>query len=305
VIQLNHPRPREGELDDGSYFSHLGAAGVAYRPDQPLTASPNARLLEPTPGGTTRPIDFDAIEVINGEPYGQHPWELMRADWYSLLRQGHRKTGTANSDTHGPGQLAAYPRSYVALRRAALTPETLDAAVLGGRLFGTTGPLITRFRVGGVGMGEMAIAGRDPVRVSVQVSAAPWVPVDEVRILVNGEIHRYFRGLPQPPGAPVVRLDTEIQLSLPADAFITIEAGAPLGIDSSHWIRERGGIYSDVAPDFVSIAFTNPIYVDVDGDGRFEPPGVVGNSELPLGWLLASVAVVAAWYWRRSRSEGA
>jgi hypothetical protein len=87
VIQLNHPRPREGELDDGSYFSHLGAAGVAYRPDQPLAASPNARLLEPTPGGTTRPIDFDAIEVINGEPYGQHPWELMRADWYSLLRQ--------------------------------------------------------------------------------------------------------------------------------------------------------------------------------------------------------------------------
>ena len=30
----------------------------------------------------------------------------------------------------------------------------------------------------------------------------------------------------------------------------------------------------DEAPGFVSAAFTNPVFVDVDGNGRFDPPGL-------------------------------
>ena len=34
------------------------------------------------------------------------------------------------------------------------------------------------------------------------------------------------------------------------------------------------GLYRDVLPGFVPFAFTNPIFVDVDGNGRFDAPGL-------------------------------
>ena len=91
----------------------------------------------------TRALDFDAIEVMNGDSYAQYL--AMRADWYALLRQGVRRTGTANSDSHAPRSCAAYPRNYVYRRSAeGDEPERFDAALRAGRSFGTTGPRVRR-----------------------------------------------------------------------------------------------------------------------------------------------------------------
>ncbi len=42
---------------------------------------------------------------------------------------------------------------------------------------------------------------------------------------------------------------------------------------------EPGSVYARLAPGFTPFAFTNPIRVDAQGDGRWEPPGL--QSPLP------------------------
>jgi len=265
VVQLNHPRPTPKDIAEGdlnlAFFAHLGE-GRGYDRTLPLDAPENEPLVRRTAADGTRAIDFDAIEVMNGDSWPQYL--AVRADWYALLRQGVRCTATANSDSHAPSQLTAYPRNYVRVGEAGDDPQRFDAALLAGRSFGTTGPRVRELRVNGGSLGDLVAAERGRVHVEYAVDGAGWVPIDEVRILVNGEVVRAGR---ERSGA--------FDLALARDAFVTLEAGAPLDADPAAWIRAHPGLYTEViAPGFVSTAFTNPVFVDVDGNGRFDPPGL-------------------------------
>jgi hypothetical protein len=308
VVQLNHAREAKPEVvDQGAFFSHLGTMGEGYDPTRPVDSPPNDRLLEPSSDGSTRALDFDAMEVMNGRSFAQYRW--LRADWHSLLRQGFLRAGTANSDTHGPDQPAGYPRNYVTL-----DPDPSDwdedrwnAAIREGRTFGTSGPLITVFSANGARMGDLAAAPGGGVVVELAVAAAPWVPVEEVRLLANGEVVRRY-GDAELAANGVVRLRRSEELPLVEDAFITLEAGVPLDVDPQSWAAERGGAYAAaIAPGFLPTAFANPIFIDVDGNGRFDAPGLPPP---PRDWrtfrtgLFAGVAVLllAAWWLRRHRA---
>jgi hypothetical protein len=113
-------------------------------------------------------------------------------------------------------------------------------------------------------IGDLVAAARGRVHVEYAVGGASWVPIDEVRILVNGEV--VLAG---------ANRNGALDLELERDGFVTLEAGAPLDADQAAWIRAHPGLYTEViAPGFVSAAFTNPVFVDVDGNGRFDPPGL-------------------------------
>ncbi len=306
VVQMNHPLGRSPGFDRGSFLTHLGVAGEPYDPDLPLDADPNRLLLETASDGRTRALDFDAFEVMNGRDWDQY---LRTRDvWYSLLRQGVRRTGTGNSDTHGPDEIAAYPRNYVSVARDAAA-ERLDEALVAGRAFFTTGPLLLRFAANGAGMGDTAAAPGGHVRVALSVAAAPWVPVDEVRLLVDGRVARRFRTDGRASTGPV-RFEREVELSLVRDAFLTLEAGAAPDADAAARAGERADVYArTIAPGFVSQLVANPIWVDVDGDGRVapavrrSPPGDEGA----LRRLVVTGAVVAAlafvWWRVRARAQ--
>lgn len=306
VVQLNHPRDgTPGKLNAGAFFTHLGSAGKPYDSSRSLQEHPNALLLVPGSDGHTRAIDFDAMELMNGDSYDQY--RLVRRDWYSLLAQGHPRTGTANSDSHGPDSVAAYPRNYVVMESGAWDPSKFNAAIRDGRLFGTNGPLIPRFRVNGGGMGDRVTAIDGQVEIEFEVVAAPWVPVDEVRLLVNGEVERVYPLDPRSNRG--TRIAKRVVLSLTGDAAITIEAGASLETDTATWRAEHPGPYSeDVAPGFVPTAFTNPVYVDFDGS--LDPPGPVsagaGASSARIGTLVAAAGLFALWWTvahRRNRAR--
>jgi hypothetical protein len=225
-----------------------------------MDAAPNRALLTASADGT-RGLDFDAMEILNGD--GHEAGQLLRLDWYALLAQGHARTGTANSDTHGPGQLAGFPRNFVWRGEG----ESFSELVRAGRLFGTNGPLVVRFQVDGELPGSLVTAKEGQVRVDYAFASAPWVPVDERRLLINGT-GRVER-LPKNRGSVVVTLER--------DAFITLEAGAPLEASREAWIESHPGLYTEVlAPGHVPVAFTNPVFVDVDGNGVFDPPGLDG-----------------------------
>ncbi len=307
IVQLNHPRAdRPDKIYNGAFLTHMGRLGEPYRPELPVEYFPNALLLEVASDGYTRAIDFDAVEVMNGNTWVQHL--LVREDWYSLLRQGYRRTGTANSDSHGPDELAAYPRNYVfpdSGTGGAWDPAAFDAAIREGRVFGTNGPLLRVFRVNGARMGERVFAEEGRVRVEIEVAAAPWVPVDEVRLLVDGDVVRRWTDL---TSDAVIRLRRSEELVLDADAFLTLEAGAPLDAIPADWAAAHPGIYADVlARGFVPMAFSNPIWVDVDGDARFAPPGLPPPPRdwtTATGWGLAAALGFAALAARRLRRRG-
>ena len=301
VVQMNHALVGEPGVRDGAYLTHLGTAGEGFDPSRPITAEPNRLLLRRGTDGETRAIDFDAIEVMNGSS-----WELyleLRRAWYALQRQGFRRTATGNSDTHGPGETPGYPRNFVAVGEAD-DADSFDAAIRAGRLFITTGPILAGFRANGGVAGDGVAAPGGEVTVEIEVSAAPWVPVDEVRLLLNGEVVRSFRDL-APPG-DVLRLEREVTLTLPGDGFLTLEAGVPLDVDRERWIDERGGAYASVvAPGFLPQALSNPIWLDVDGDGRSKAPGLASaDPGAQLLWTAAIVLALALVWWWLGRRAG-
>jgi hypothetical protein len=297
VVQLNHPRDAEGnDVADGAFFTHLGNAGEGFRPELPIDAAPNRALLATAADGRTRALDFDAVELANGN--SRSNYLRVRDDWHALLRQGVRRTGTANSDSHTPKQLAAYPRNYVDLRGYPdRGPANFDAAVRDGRVFGTTGPLLVDFSVNGARMGDLVPSPDGNVDVTIDIAAAPWVPLEEVRLLVNGEVVRRFTGLAD---AAQGRFTQQLELRVDADAFVTVEAGAALEAEADEWAARNPGPYADdLAPGFVPMLFSNPVYVDRDANGRFDPPGLSRAAFRwggVVGWALAllTLAVIAA-----------
>ncbi|MDJ0851518.1 MAG: CehA/McbA family metallohydrolase [Myxococcota bacterium] len=295
VVQLNHALAADGEVENGRYLSHLGGAGESYDPALPIDERPNRLLLEPGADRETRAIDFDAMEIMNGRSFGQYL--ALREAWYSLLRQGFRRTGTGNSDTHGPNEVAAYPRNFVYVGEGAWSDDDLDAAVRAGRLFATSGPLIAAFQVNGARMGDLAAAPDGRLEVRLAVAAPDWVPVEEVRLLVNGEPVRTWRDLDHDR---VLRISITETLRLSRDGFVTLEAGAPLETERRAWARERGGLYSRlIAPGFVSQAVSNPVFVDVDGDGRSSPPQLRPRASATTLLIAASVVLLLLVVWRR------
>ena len=85
--------------------------------------------------------------------------------------------------------------------------------------------------------------------------AADWIPVEEWRAYVNGElVHR----------APIEAGQTrKLPLVFPSDSFVTIEVEG-----------RAQGLYKRALPGFTPFAFSNPIFVDTDGNGRYDAPGL-------------------------------
>jgi hypothetical protein len=304
VVQMNHPLGAEAGFDRGAFLTHLGAAGEPYDASLPLDAEPNRLLLEVASDGTTRAIDFDAIEVMNGRKWDQYL--RTREVWYSLLRQGVRRSATGNSDTHGPDEIAGYPRNYLTALPSA-DPAQLDAALVAGRSFFTTGPLLLRFTANGAGMGDTLTAPGGRVQVEFSVAAAPWVPVQELRLLVDGRVARRFSADAQASPGPL-RFERVVELSLLRDAFLTLEAGAPLvGTAAEKALEDAGPYARAVAPGFVSQLVANPIWIDVDGDGRVSPSArrsSPGEQDALRRLMISAAGLLAlAFVWWRLRAR--
>ena len=228
-------------------------AGESFDPTVSLGDAPNRVLIEPDRESGLRDLDFDAIELMNG-PSMIHYYRT-RADWFSLLLQGEFRTATANSDSHRFGQLLGLPRNYV--RLANDEPRDFDEAsfvraIREGRAYGTTGPLL-EVRLGEAGLGE-SFRGRSGT-LSVEVKAADWVPVSTLRVYVNAALEREV-----PIRAGEAR---ELSLEFAGDSFVTVEVEG-----------EVNETFAAVNPGFSSFAFTNPIFVDADGDGHWTAPGL-------------------------------
>jgi hypothetical protein len=242
IRQLNHPW---AESEFGRDLGFPRALGLDLR--KPLPAKDDGTaygMLIRTPQGSSHSnMDYDSQEVMNGTENGTYlPY---RATWFYLLNQGIVKAATANSDSHGlTDDVLGTPRNLVYTTTTAgpaFDVTAFDDAIRQGRIIGTNGPVIEVTTSASDGNtrqpGTQAFALAPGAQLSIKVTAAPWVPVDEIRIVVNGRVAKTISALrsPQDPFGVtgLVRYQDVVPLEplLPAngkDAWVIIEAGAPM-----------------------------------------------------------------------------
>jgi len=240
VAQLNHPiSPLEFGRDLG------WPDALEFDLNKPLPrkfdGTSQSLFLRTPEGSDFNNADYHAQEVMNGTNNGY--FQPYRAVWFYLLNQGIVRAGTANSDSHGlTDNILGTPRNlvWVDTTVADFDQVKFNKAVREGAMIGTNGPIIevsTTDAEGGVR--TPGLTPFDPGNggsLTIRVSAAPWVPVDEVRIYVNGALARTLTGLDEPADPlgvdGLVRLDTAIDLTtlLPGsgDAWLVVEAGRAL-----------------------------------------------------------------------------
>lgn len=243
VIDIHHPRLAQGRI---GYF-HLGAL-------DPATMRAGREGFS---------FDFDAVEVLNGfQDPDRRSVDAVLADWYALLRHGHRVTATGNSDTHHlTYNLGGYPRNYVQLPDVPLDQldgRALAHAVKQGRCYFTTGPLV-EVSSGSKGLGDTVSTRGGSLALRVVVRAPAWIDVDRVSVIVDGTtvLQRATTG------TPPLRFSDTIDVPIAHDGFVIVRvdgdrAMAPAVGDT--------GVFA-VYP----LAITNPIWVDADGDGAITP----------------------------------
>lgn len=238
-IQLNHPRA----LSIGGYFSAMGY--------DPSTFS--ARR------GPEFSLDFDGIEVQNGCGDGSLDQDTV-LDWFGFLDNGHKKFATGSTDNHkaGRGEMG-FPITYVRMPTDEPSEAKVDdvrRAFKDGRLVVSCGPFL-EMKIGAEQIGGTTTLEGDLLRIDATVRAPSWVDLDELLVVANGQV---VKSVPL-AGENPERFSGTVTASVPPgrDGWVILWARG----DRRHGVWARGK---------ASYAFTNPIFIDGDGDGRWGGP---------------------------------
>ena len=232
--------------------------------------------------------DFDALELLRAEGCNSldptawfTEFKTVRSDWFAILKQQ-----TPTAFTKGLGLSSArfsldtpvgLARTYLKVGTTALTQAALSpvlAALRSGAAVASTGPMLD-VAINGVGPGGLVTGPAASVTLTISLYHPDWVPVDEVRVVVNGTSSPILVPLSSFTASTTdFRLSTAtVTVPMPStgtDAWVVVEAGVPLSTTGAYrtgtpWNKIMKGIYP--------IAVSNPIFVDVNGGG-YTPPGL-------------------------------
>jgi hypothetical protein len=176
---------------------------------------------------------------------------------------------------------AGFGRSFVKSSTddpAAIDEDELTVNVKAMNLSGTSGPFI-RFSVEDDNlmdkqMGETAVSTGKKVVIKIRVEAAPWIPVEEVRIYRNCDLIETRAIKSSKVLGKVLRFNQALPIEgIDADSFITVEASVRIDGDGDPITPGLLETVQTIEPGVVPLGFTNPVFVDRDGDG-YVPPGV-------------------------------
>jgi len=219
-------------------------------------------------------------------------------DWFTLLNTGVRLTALGNSDTHGRFSIeAGCPRNYVYMGKddpGSLDGQEVADAVKAGRVVASYGPFIDFTADDTYMLGDTVPVTDGKVKLDITVQAPTWMVVDRVELYQNGELIHEWEGL----DPDVVKLQQELEVEVTKDSwFVVIAMGdgdlspvfSPVEIppvelqdvvvEALSTVPAVGAFVSPAVPipregPVLPFALTNPIWVDVDGDGEITPPGI-------------------------------
>ena len=248
IVQVNHPRYWQFD-----YFSWHGL--------DPQSAAYAFEGLD---------LTFDVLEVVNGAIYENHSNLATRNDWFNLLRRGYFFPLVGSSDSHEIDQdEPGFSRTYVYRgdnRDTPLQAGWLMRQVRAGHSFASNGPILD-LTVEGQLPGNTVSVADGSATVQIDVWTVPWIEAQAVQLYVNGEGRPVqARRVPDPLRT---HLRAELELPLDSDVFLVAEVTGTrelfpmlqrrVGLD-----EEGGGLFP--------YALTNPVFVDVDGNGSYDPP---------------------------------
>ncbi len=259
ILQVNHPR--SGTL---GYFNN-------YQLD--LNSASTAK--------TNFDTTFNVLEVMNG-PYFYSSNFTSIMDWLHLINRGLYFPIVGNSDAHSiargePG----YSRTYVYYngeKAKNLNVDALLESLKKGHSFLSNGPIID-YTINQTHIpGDSFTAKDGKAAVQIQVQCTPWISISEVRLIINGE-----RKIILPVTADsesIIQFSEEIGLTLSEDSYIAVEVLGKQSLFPVLQARSSSGLLENATLPY---ALTNPIFIDVDGNGQFDAPNQGGIQLKDLG----------------------
>ena len=255
LIQQNHPdlgwlfydKNGDGKPDEG-YSRSFGLMDV-------MEIHPIDRILQRT--------QFDAR---NGKPFGNN----RMTNWLQLLNQGFRVYGVVNTDAHYNFHGSGWLRNWI--QSSTDDPAKIDSTEMvhaseQGRLVMSNGPYLeATFKAAdsdiSVVSGQDLLAKSGKVDIHVRVQCANWLDIDTVFVLVNGKVatNLQFNRTDNADmfSNDVVKFDQKLSLTLTEDSHLIVVAG--------HRTQQLGDVAGPEGSQLPA-ALTNPVFVDIGGDG--------------------------------------
>jgi len=246
IVQINHPR-----WPGIDYFTKMN-----LDPLSGIFAHPQASEA------------FDAMEIMNetngwGFKYDppNTPVSVLQ-DWFNLLNRGKRYCAVGNSDAHGiNSDKPGYPRNYIAAstdKPGEVAESELLQSLRHSRVTVSLGHFTTFTINETAHIGDQITDTDGTVKLSIRVQALPQIPVDSVKVYANGIQVAEFSVAAAESAARFIR---ELELHPTRDTWYVVAStgNTPIPI----------GLIQDNSGPVTPIGLTNPIWVDVDGDGIF------------------------------------
>jgi len=207
---------------------------------------------------------FDAMELINSQTAELEPMLLFQ-DWFALLNRGARVFAVGSSDSHTVGGVVGQGRTYVV--SATDDPAAIDADqaardIAAGHSSISMGIFCDLRLAGKSVMGETVAASALASGLRLRVAAPEWVRPRRVTIYADGE--------------PVLVREWAPVEGLAFNTWVEIP-GATAWPAHDAWIVavvEGDGVGKKAWPQLnnYTLAATNPLFVDFDGDGVSTSP---------------------------------
>lgn len=275
-----------------------------YRVPSPPPPAP----IPPACSQTQPPPCTGAPGTIVRDGSGEVAYPGALEDFAHLLDAGKRVTAVANSDSHslldGEG---GYPRNLIDLGHDIGSARDIDErevarAIKAGHLTMSNGPQLT-VTASGLPPGSVVRPSADGyVHLHVVVEAPDWMEVKTGTLLVSrgpcdetlGDCRAFHLDLQPRPG--ITRFDEDVAVTFAPgrDGWIALEVRGekpvwpvviPLEVpplligDAVKQLAASFGIndpYGNLRPRLVQQvkpwAMSNPMFVDGDGDGKYDPP---------------------------------
>ncbi len=273
LLHVSHPRSNGFK----GYFTSINLDPVTLTGRVPLARGWEAMEVNES-FGSPEQYTADTDATLQAQARRDASSIPTLRDFFSLISRGEHVCALGNSDTHGRNNGSGWPHNLVMVgddHPDRVAPSAITAAIRAQRVLVSNG-IVVRIRTGGavhMGSGDVVRASGGMVDLELEVQAAPWVDVRSLVLFENGRplaLASDGRG-----GITASNTAGASGWAMPLDAQSPGRSGAVRlratvrvrpSRDSHYLALARGGSLSPIGAGD-AYGYTNPVYVDVDGNG--------------------------------------
>ncbi|MCX7943409.1 MAG: CehA/McbA family metallohydrolase [Deltaproteobacteria bacterium] len=252
IIQINHPY----EYMENIGFDNERCKPILSDPTR-LGLSQNAKLWD---------WDFDVWEMMNGtqNPFNNNNGGKGTFDnFMCFINHGYLKTAVGASDAHN-WDIPGTPRIFFVSETddpIKSKKEVFIDSIKKGKVIISTGAFAEALVNNIATAGDLITDVDKEIEVRLKIQALPDIDVSHFIIFVNCDsVANIKTTYPN----SLIKYDASTKITLERDSSIVI---AGFGKNK----LPKG--FAQFNPNNVPRFFINPIYIDVDGNGKFDPPG--------------------------------